>query len=48
MNEIMQYEVALSFASEEREYVEKVAQALQGRGIEVFLRRIRAGFVMGS
>ena len=36
MNEIMQYEVALSFASEEREYVEKVAQALQGRGIEVF------------
>ena len=32
----MQYEVALSFAGEEREYVEKVARVLQGRGIEVF------------
>ena len=32
----MQYEVALSFAGEEREYVEKVARALQSRGIEVF------------
>ena len=36
MNETMQYEVALSFAGEEREYVEKVARALQSRGIEVF------------
>ena len=32
----MQYEIALSFAGEEREYVEKVARALQSRGIEVF------------
>ena len=36
MNETMQYEVALSFAGEEREYVEKVARTLQSRGIEVF------------
>ena len=31
-----QYEVALSFAGEERAYVEKVARALQSRGIAVF------------
>ena len=30
------YEVALSFAGEQRPYVEDVAQALQGRGIAVF------------
>ena len=31
-----QYQVALSFAGEERPYVEDVAQALRQRGIEVF------------
>ena len=31
-----QYEVALSFAGEQRGYVEKVARALQSRGIAVF------------
>ena len=31
-----QYEVALSFAGEQREYVEDVARALQSRGIAVF------------
>ena len=30
------YEVALSFAGEQRTYVEEVARALQGRGISVF------------
>ena len=30
------YEVALSFAGEQREYVEEVARALQSRGIAVF------------
>ena len=36
MNKSMQYEVALSFAGEEREYVENVARALHSRGIKVF------------
>ena len=31
-----QYEVALSFAGEQREYVERVATALQSRGVSVF------------
>ena len=31
-----QYEVALSFAGEQRDYVESVARALQSRGIAVF------------
>jgi len=36
MNAQKKYEVALSFAGEQREYVEKVARALQSRGIDVF------------
>ena len=36
MNENAQYEVALSFAGEQREYVEEVARVLQNRGISVF------------
>ena len=36
MNAQNQYEVALSFAGEQREYVEKVARALQNRRIAVF------------
>ena len=32
----IRYEVALSFAGEQREYVEEVARALQSRGIAVF------------
>ena len=31
-----QYEVALSFAGEQRKYVERVARALQSRGVSVF------------
>lgn len=31
-----QYEVALSFSGEQREYVERVARALQSRGVSVF------------
>ena len=31
-----QYDVGLSFAGEQREYVELVAEALKGRGISVF------------
>ena len=34
--EKLQYEVALSFAGEQRNYVEDVARALQSRGIAVF------------
>lgn len=36
MNKNTQYEVALSFAGEQRVYVERVADALQSRGIAVF------------
>ena len=36
MNGNTQYEVALSFAGEQREYVETVARALQRRGVSVF------------
>ena len=36
MNTNAQYEVALSFAGEQREYVEKVAQSLQSLGVSVF------------
>ena len=36
MNKKTQYEVALSFAGEQRVYVEEVAEALQSRGIAVF------------
>ena len=36
MAENTHYEVALSFAGEQRGYVEQVARALQSRGIEVF------------
>lgn len=36
MNKNTQYEVALSFAGEQRAYVEEVAEALQSRGIAVF------------
>ncbi len=36
MNENAQYEVALSFAGEQREYVEEVARVLQNRGVSVF------------
>lgn len=31
-----QYQVALSFAGEQREYVERVARALQSRGVAIF------------
>ena len=36
MNKNAQYEVALSFAGEQREYVEEVARLLQSRGVSVF------------
>lgn len=36
MNENAEYEVALSFAGEQRPYVEEVARSLQSRGIGVF------------
>ena len=36
------YQVALSFAGEQREYVEAVARALQARGIAVFYDRFEA------
>ena len=36
MNENAQYEVALSFAGEQREYAEEVARLLQNRGVSVF------------
>jgi len=36
MNENVQYEVALSFAGEQREYVEEVERVLQSWGISVF------------
>ena len=36
MNKNVQYEVALSFAGEQRKYVEEVALLLQSRGISVF------------
>ena len=36
MNKNTQYEVALSFAGEQRTYVERIADALQSRGIAVF------------
>ena len=44
----MQYEIALSFAGEEREYVEKVARALQSRGIDVFYDKFEQVFLWGA
>ena len=36
MNQQYQYDVALSFAGEDREYVEDVATFLKGFGVKVF------------
>ena len=44
----MQYEIALSFAGEEREYVEKVARALQSRGIDVFYDKFEQVLLWGA
>ena len=42
-----QFEVALSFAGEERKYVEQVAQRLHERGIAVFYDRFEAEYLWG-
>jgi hypothetical protein len=42
------YQVALSFAGEQREYVEAVARALQARGIAVFYDRFEALTLWGK
>jgi hypothetical protein len=42
------YQVALSFAGEQRKYVEAVARALQARGIAVFYDRFEAVTVWGK
>jgi hypothetical protein len=42
------YQVALSFAGEQREYVEGVARALQARGIAVFYDRFEAVTLWGK
>lgn len=44
----MHYEVALSFAGEEREYVERVARALQGQGIGVFYDKFEQVSLWGA
>ncbi len=42
------YEVALSFAGEQREYVEEVATALQSRGIAVFYDKFEEIYLWGK
>ena len=48
MNENAQYEVALSFAGEQREYVEEVARLLQNRGVSVFYNEFAAVQLWGK
>ena len=48
MNENAQYEVALSFAGEQREYVEEVERLLHNRGVSVFYDGSAAVWLWGK
>ena len=48
MNNDIQYDIALSFAGEDRDYVEEVAQKLKTIGVRVFYDRFEEANLWGK
>lgn len=44
----MEYNIALSFAGEDRKYVEKIAYGLKERGVKVFYDKFKTSELWGK